>query len=215
MADPAGSDESAEDHRLCGVRRGAADRRLGPRGGAHQRADLAVRPTAAHLVRQGCRRAAGVAVRRGAPLRAGGAVVRGRPFVKGSMATYALDFEKPLLELETKLAELKRHAATGEGSGSAGTLDGEIRRLEKRCARLQQEIFNELSRWQVVQLSRHPNRPYMLDYVQRLFTDWLELHGDRSFADDQALIGGLARVDGAPVRIIGPQEGRATKENNG
>src|SRR5439155_1430401 len=81
------------------------------------------------------------------------------------------------MELETKLAELKRHAATGEGSGTAGNLDGEIRRLEKRCARLQQEIFNELSRWQVVQLSRHPNRPYMLDYVQRLFTDWVELHG--------------------------------------
>jgi len=133
--------------------------------------------------------------------------------VKGSMATYALDFEKPLLELETKLAELKRHAATGEGSGSAGTLDGEIRRLEKRCARLQQEIFNELSRWQVVQLSRHPNRPYMFDYVQRLFTDWLELHGDRSFADDQALIGGLARFDGEPVMIIGQQKGRSTKEN--
>ena len=129
------------------------------------------------------------------------------------MATYALDFEKPLLELETKLAELKRHAATGEGSGTAGNLDGEIRRLEKRCARLQQEIFNELSRWQVVQLSRHPNRPYMLDYVQRLFTDWAELHGDRSFGDDQALIGGLARFDGEPVMLIGQQKGRSTKEN--
>ncbi|HZR11168.1 MAG TPA: acetyl-CoA carboxylase carboxyl transferase subunit alpha, partial [Myxococcales bacterium] len=129
------------------------------------------------------------------------------------MATYALDFEKPLLDLESKLAELKRHAATGTGSASAGSLDGEIRRLEKRCARLQQEIFNELSRWQVVQLSRHPNRPYMLDYVQRLFTDWMELHGDRSFGDDQALIGGLARFDGEPVMVIGQQKGRSTKEN--
>src|SRR4051794_33232152 len=133
--------------------------------------------------------------------------------MKGSMATYALDFEKPLLELETKLAELKRHAATGTGSGSVDTLDGEIRKLEKRCARLQQEIFNELSRWQVVQLSRHPNRPYMLDYVQRLFTDFFELHGDRSFGDDQALIGGLARFDGEPVMVIGQQKGRSTKEN--
>src|SRR6266478_2303816 len=133
--------------------------------------------------------------------------------MKGSMSTYALDFEKPLLELETKLAELKRHAATGTGSGSVDTLDGEIRRLERRCLRLQQEIFNELSRWQVVQLSRHPNRPYMLDYVQRLFADWLELHGDRSFADDQALIGGLARFEGEPVMVIGQQKGRSTKEN--
>ncbi len=133
--------------------------------------------------------------------------------MKGSMATYALDFEKPLLELESKLAELKRHAATGTSPGREGTLDGEIRRLERRCARLQQEIFNELSRWQVVQLSRHPNRPYMLDYVQRLFTDFIELHGDRSFGDDQALVGGLARFDGEAVMVVGQQKGRSTKEN--
>jgi acetyl-CoA carboxylase carboxyl transferase subunit alpha len=126
------------------------------------------------------------------------------------MATYALDFEKPLLDLEQKLAELKRLAATGT---AASDLDAEIRRLEKRCGRLQQEIFNELTRWQVVQLSRHPNRPYMLDYVQRLCTDFMELHGDRSFADDQAIIGGLARFDGEPVMVIGHQKGRSTKEN--
>jgi acetyl-CoA carboxylase carboxyl transferase subunit alpha len=130
--------------------------------------------------------------------------------MKGWMANYALDFEKPLLELELKLAELKRHAAT---EGGADALDGEIRRLEKRCARLQQEIFAELSRWQVVQLSRHPNRPYTLDYVQRLFTDFIELHGDRSFADDAALIGGLARFDGETAMIVGQQKGRSTKEN--
>ncbi len=129
------------------------------------------------------------------------------------MATFALDFGKPLLDLEQKLAELKRHAATGTAAGEPDTLDGEIRRLERRCAELQQEMFNELSRWQVVQLSRHPSRPYMLDYVQRLFTDWTELHGDRSFADDQALIGGLARLDGEPVMLIGQQKGRSTKEN--
>lgn len=133
--------------------------------------------------------------------------------MKGSMGAYALEFEKPLLELEQKLAELKRHAATGTASADTDTLDGEIRRLERRCEKLQQEIFNELSRWQVVQLSRHPNRPYMLDYVQRLFTDWMELHGDRSFGDDQALIGGLARFDGEPVMLIGQQKGRSTKEN--
>jgi acetyl-CoA carboxylase carboxyl transferase subunit alpha len=129
------------------------------------------------------------------------------------MSTFALDFEKPLLELEQKLSELKRHAATGVANGDSGALDAEIRRLEKRTARLQQEIFADLSRWQVVQLSRHPNRPYMLDYVQRLFTDWIELHGDRSFADDQALVGGLARFDGEPVMILGQQKGRSTKEN--
>jgi acetyl-CoA carboxylase carboxyl transferase subunit alpha len=129
------------------------------------------------------------------------------------MATFALDFEKPLLELEQKLAELKRHAATGTASGDTDTLDTEIRRLERRAKKLQQEVFNELSRWQVVQLSRHPNRPYMLDYVQRLFTDWVELHGDRAFADDQALVGGLARFDGEPVMVLGQQKGRSTKEN--
>jgi acetyl-CoA carboxylase carboxyl transferase subunit alpha len=129
------------------------------------------------------------------------------------MATFALDFEKPLLELEQKLAELKRHAATGTASSEPDTLDGEIRRLERRSKKLQQEIFDDLSRWQVVQLSRHPNRPYMLDYVQRLFTDFVELHGDRAFADDQALVGGLARFDGQPVMVLGQQKGRSTKEN--
>jgi len=137
-------------------------------------------------------------------------MVRRRP---ETMTTFALDFEKPLLELEQKLAELKRHAATGTGSGDTDALDGEIRRLEKRCTKLSQEIFAELTRWQVVQLSRHPNRPYMLDYVQRLFTDWFELHGDRAFADDQALVGGLARFDGEPVLLLGQQKGRSTKEN--
>jgi acetyl-CoA carboxylase carboxyl transferase subunit alpha len=129
------------------------------------------------------------------------------------MATYALDFEKPLLELEQKLSDLKRHAATGTAAGDTDTLDTEIRRLERRAAKLQEEIFAELSRWQVVQLSRHPNRPYMLDYVQRLFTDFIELHGDRFFGDDQALVGGLARLDGEPVLIVGQQKGRSTKEN--
>src|SRR5438128_3182236 len=129
------------------------------------------------------------------------------------MATFALDFEKPLLELEQKLSELKRHAHTGTASTDADALDVEIRRLEKRCKKRQQEIFNDLSRWQIVQLSRHPNRPYTLDYVQRLFTDWIELHGDRAFADDPALIGGLARFDGEPVLLLGHQKGRSTKEN--
>jgi acetyl-CoA carboxylase carboxyl transferase subunit alpha len=130
------------------------------------------------------------------------------------MSSFALDFEKPLLALEQKLADLRRAAATGSGAaGESGLLEVEIRKLEKKCARLQQEIFADLSRWQVVQLSRHPGRPYTLDYVQRLFTDFVELHGDRSFADDAALIGGLARFEGEPVLVLGQQKGRSTKEN--
>ena len=132
------------------------------------------------------------------------------------MSTYALDFEKPLLELEEKLEELRRSAAHGPSDVDADTaaLDAELRKLEKRCAKLQAEIFADLTLWQVVQLSRHPSRPYTLDYVQRLFTDWFELHGDRCFADDQALVGGFCRFDGQPVLVLGQQKGRSAKENH-
>jgi len=204
--------QGPQDHRVWG-NGGRARRPLhtGRGGGARRRPHAPVREAAADLVHQGVRRdCRRVAARRGAALRRGGAMVRGR---LETMSTFALEFEKPLLELEQKLAELKRHAATGTASGDADALDGEIRRLERRCGKLQQEIFAELTRWQVVQLSRHPNRPYMLDYVQRLFTDWIELHGDRSFADDQALVAGLARFDGEPVLLLGQQKGRSTKEN--
>ncbi len=130
------------------------------------------------------------------------------------MSTFALDFEKPLLELEEKLEELRRSAASGPFDADSAGLDAELRRLEKRCDKLQVEIFADLSRWQVVQLSRHPNRPYTLDYVERLFTDWVELHGDRAFADNQALVGGFCRFDGAPVMVLGQQKGRSAKENH-
>jgi acetyl-CoA carboxylase carboxyl transferase subunit alpha len=130
------------------------------------------------------------------------------------MTTFALDFEKPLLDLEQKLSALRRHIATdAQGDSDGGALETEIRRLEKRCDKLQQEIFGDLTRWQVVQLSRHPNRPYTLDYVPLLFTDFIELKGDRAFADDPALVGGLARFDGEPVMVFGQQKGRSTKEN--
>ncbi|MBX5480348.1 MAG: acetyl-CoA carboxylase carboxyltransferase subunit alpha [Myxococcaceae bacterium] len=122
--------------------------------------------------------------------------------------TYALDFERPLIELERKIDELKALSQSG-----ASDFTAEIARLEKKAKRLQSEIFSDLSRWQVVQLSRHPARPYFLDYVQHLFTDFFELEGDRRFAADAAIVGGFARFDGEPVLVIGHQKGRSTKEN--
>src|SRR5262245_7623676 len=116
-----------------------------------------------------------------------------------------LDFERPIVELETKIAELR-----GLGGPS---LDAEIRRLERRAKQLQKEVFSELSAWQKVQLSRHPLRPYTLDYVPRLFEDFFELHGDRAFRDDEAIVGGVARFRQRPVMVLGHQKGRGTKEN--
>ncbi|AKU91538.1 acetyl-CoA carboxylase carboxyltransferase subunit alpha [Vulgatibacter incomptus] len=124
------------------------------------------------------------------------------------MSHYALEFEKPLLELESKIEELKQLSA-------AGTADfaDELVKLEKKSKKLQKEIFADLSRWQIVQLSRHQARPYTLDYVRHLFTDFVELHGDRRFGEDPAIVGGFARFDGEPVLVIGHQKGRSTKEN--
>ncbi|MFL5319126.1 MAG: acetyl-CoA carboxylase carboxyltransferase subunit alpha [Myxococcaceae bacterium] len=121
---------------------------------------------------------------------------------------YALDFERPLIELEKKIDELKGLSSTGAADFSA-----EISKLEKKAKKLQSEIFSDLTRWQVVQLSRHPARPYFLDYVNFLFTEYFELAGDRRFAEDSAVIGGFARFDGLPVLVIGHQKGRNTKEN--
>ena len=122
--------------------------------------------------------------------------------------SYALDFERPLIELERKIDELKALSQTGTADFSA-----EIGRLEKKAKKLQSEIFSDLSRWQIVQLSRHSSRPYFLDYVQHLFTDFFELEGDRAFAADPAIVAGFARFDGEPVCVIGHQKGRNTKEN--
>jgi acetyl-CoA carboxylase carboxyl transferase subunit alpha len=121
---------------------------------------------------------------------------------------YALEFERPLLALESKIAELK------ELSGGAKVdFTDEIQKLERKAKKLQDEIFSDLNRWQTVQLARHPNRPYTLDYLARLFTDFVELEGDRRFAADHAIISGIARFDGEPVVVIGHQKGRSTKEN--
>jgi acetyl-CoA carboxylase carboxyl transferase subunit alpha len=121
---------------------------------------------------------------------------------------YSLDFERPLIALESKIAELK------ELSGGAKVdFTDEISKLERKAKRLQQEIFSELSPWQIVQLARHPQRPYTLDYLSRLFTDFFEVEGDRRFAADHSIIGGFARFDGEPVVVLGHQKGRGTKEN--
>jgi acetyl-CoA carboxylase carboxyl transferase subunit alpha len=121
---------------------------------------------------------------------------------------HVLDFEKPLIEIEEKIAELGRYSET-EKIG----LDGEIARLRQESDRVQKEIFSRLTPWQRIQLARHPDRPYFLDYVPRIFTEFVELHGDRMGADDQAIVGGLARLDASRVVLLGQQKGRDTKEN--
>jgi acetyl-CoA carboxylase carboxyl transferase subunit alpha len=123
-------------------------------------------------------------------------------------AAYAIEFEKPLLALESKIAELKQLSG-----GASVDFNDEIVKLERKAKKLQDEIFSELSRWQIVQLARHPNRPYSLDYIQALFTDFFEIEGDRRFAADRAIVSGLARFDGEPVVIVAEQKGRSTKEN--
>jgi acetyl-CoA carboxylase carboxyl transferase subunit alpha len=118
-----------------------------------------------------------------------------------------LDFEKPIAELEAKIDELRF-----VGDDSEVNLNEEIGRLRSKSEALTRSIFQNLSSWQIAQLARHPLRPYTLDYVSRLFTDFEELHGDRTYADDAAIVAGLARLDGRPVAIIGHQKGRDTKE---
>ncbi|WFE68442.1 acetyl-CoA carboxylase carboxyltransferase subunit alpha [Thiomicrospira sp. R3] len=118
-----------------------------------------------------------------------------------------LDFEQPIAELEAKIDEL-RHL---EGSQDFDLLQ-EISSLEQKSQALTESIFKNLSDWQISQLARHPQRPYMLDYIKAIFTDFTELHGDRALADDAAIVGGLARIDGQAVMVIGQQKGRDTKE---
>jgi acetyl-CoA carboxylase carboxyl transferase subunit alpha len=118
-----------------------------------------------------------------------------------------LDFEQPIAELEAKIDELK---FVGDDSGL--NISEEISRLRRKSDALTQSIFSKLSAWQIAQLARHPHRPYMLDYVRLCFTDFQELHGDRMYADDKSLVGGIGRLEGQPVVIIGHQKGRDTKE---
>ena len=119
----------------------------------------------------------------------------------------SLDFEKPIIELEEKLNQMKEIAAK-----SGKSLDKEALVLEDKIIELKKEIFSNLTRWQKVQLSRHPNRPYFLDYVYKITNEFIELHGDRVAKDDKAMVGGIAEIDGKSVVIIGQQKGRSTKE---
>jgi acetyl-CoA carboxylase carboxyl transferase subunit alpha len=123
------------------------------------------------------------------------------------MAMNFLEFEQPIAELEAKIEELKFL-----GADSSANISDEIKRLQSKSRALTSSIFANLSPWQITQLARHPQRPYTLDYVSMIFTDWHELHGDRMYSDDLAIVGGLARLDGIPLMLIGHQKGRDTKE---
>ena len=123
------------------------------------------------------------------------------------MANFVLDFEKPLAELQAQIEELRAKADGGADHSS------EINSLTRRLNKLQEEIHASLTPWQRVQLARHPQRPHMLDFVEQLFTDFMELSGDRRFKDDKAVVGGFAKFNGSPVMVIGTQKGRDMKDN--
>lgn len=118
-----------------------------------------------------------------------------------------LDFEQPIAELEAKIRELRL-----VGTDNDLNISEEIQNLQAKSTKLTEKIYANLSSWQISQVARHPLRPYTLDFIEHIFTDFDELHGDRLFADDLAIIGGLARLDGRPVMVIGHQKGRGTKE---
>jgi acetyl-CoA carboxylase carboxyl transferase subunit alpha len=123
------------------------------------------------------------------------------------MIRYYLDFERPIEELETQIEELKRVS-----DGKDIDISGEIKKLEKKVLDLRSEIFSSLTPWQKTLIARHPDRPYALDYINLIMSDFIELHGDRRFADDPAVVGGIAKISEIPVTIVGHQKGRGTKE---
>jgi acetyl-CoA carboxylase carboxyl transferase subunit alpha len=118
-----------------------------------------------------------------------------------------LDFEQPIAELEVKIEELRL-----VGSDNEINIGSEIETLRTKSTKLTEKIYSGLSSWDVVKVARHPRRPYSMDYIARIFTEFDELHGDRHFADDSAIVGGIARIDGQPVMVIGQEKGRAVKE---
>ena len=127
------------------------------------------------------------------------------------MATHhipGLDFERPIIELERKVEELKGFTAHNDID-----ISGEIARLEEKLVHIKKDVYDNLSPWQRVQIARHPKRPYTLDYIEMIMTDFLEIHGDRHFADDRAMICGFAKLNGEKLVVIGHQKGKDTKEN--
>jgi acetyl-CoA carboxylase carboxyl transferase subunit alpha len=124
------------------------------------------------------------------------------------MKIQPLDFEKPIAELEKKLDDLKRHSRAQDIN-----FDPEVRRMQAKIEEMKRDIYSRLSAWQRVSIARHPQRPFMLDYITLAFSDFIELHGDRLFSDDKAMPGGLAKIDGIRCMVIGHQKGRDTKEN--
>ena len=118
-----------------------------------------------------------------------------------------LSFEQPIAELEGKIEELQL-----VGNDNDVNIAEEITKLREKSRKLTQNIYSKLTPWEVVQVARHPQRPYTLDYIQRIFTDWEEMHGDRHFGDDSAIVGGMARLDGKPVMVIGEEKGRGVNE---
>ena len=121
---------------------------------------------------------------------------------------YILEFEKPIIELEKKIDEMREYAQVGNVDMSE-----EIGKLETRCEKLKKDVYSNLSRWQRVQLARHPERPYTLDFAKRICSSFVEIHGDRLYGDDKAIIGGLATIGNRNVILIGHQKGRGTKNN--
>ena len=121
--------------------------------------------------------------------------------------SFHLDFERPIVELEKRISDMEAQAET-----DGLDLSREIRSLEERVKKLRREIYSRLTRWQRVQISRHPQRPYALDYIERILTDFVELHGDRYHGDDKSIVGGPARLDGEPLMVVGIQSGRNVDE---
>ena len=124
------------------------------------------------------------------------------------MKKHSLEFEKPLMDLEKQLEEIVKSSHDSDLDFST-----EIKAIEKKIEHTKREVYSDLTPWQKVQLSRHPNRPYSIDYIERIFDDFEELHGDRSFMDDSAIVGGPASIDGQKVMIIAQQKGRNTEDN--